>query len=388
MLEMQFKLSEERESLRKEVRELVQDKLAPGVCEREEKGEFPWDIADLMCRHGLFDMWVPKKYGGVDVGAFERCLVSEELGKAANDASAIFEVIGLGATPIRHFGNDQQKAKYLPALAKGDMLCAYALTEPSAGSDVASMQTSAVLDEEGYKVNGTKCFITLADVASFIIVFAKTDTTKGARGISAFILDLGRQREVPGFSITRVENKMSMQDAHTCELALQDVRILKENLLGVVGQGFTIALDTLDQGRLIVGAQGIGIAESALDYAVDYMKKRAQFGKPLASFQALSFMVADMVMEVEAARQLVYAAATHYDEKGPNATVYGAIAKAFATDTAMKVTTNAVQLLGGYGSTKDYPLEGLMRAAKVTQIYEGTNQIQRLIIARSVLGKF
>lgn len=387
MLEMQFKLSEERESLRKRVRELVQGKLAPGVGEREGKGEFPWDIVDLMRQHDLFAVWVPKEYGGVDVGAFERCLVSEELSKAANDASAIFEVIGLGATPIGHFGNDQQKAKYLPALVRGDMLCAYALTEPSAGSDIASMQATAILDGEEYIVNGTKCFITMADVANFIIVFAKTDITKGARGISALILDLGHQRRAPGFSISRVERKMSMQDAHTCEFALQDVRIPKGNLLGEEGQGFAIALDALDQGRLLVGAQGIGIAEGALDYAIDYMKKRVQFGKPLASFQALRFMVADMVMEIEAARQLVYAAATHYDERGPNTTVYGAIAKAFATDTAMKVTTNAVQLLGGYGATMDYPVERLMRAAKVTQIYEGTNEIQRLIIARSVLGK-
>ena len=284
--------------------------------------------------------------------------------------------------PLVIGGTPEQKEKYIPRMARGEIISAIAITEPGAGSDVAGITTRAVLDGDEYVINGSKCFISLGDSAAIINVLAKTDPSKGARGMTFFLVEAG----TTGFSIGKVESKMGVDALHACELIFQDCRIPRSNLVGKEGDGFKIAMEALDPGRVTVGAQGVGIAQGALDYAVDYAKRRVQFNQPIAEFQGIQFMVADMATAVEASRQLVFRAAYAIDEKEKDRSRLAAMSKYFASDTCMKVTTDAVQILGGYGYMKDYPLERMMREAKFLQIYEGTNQIQRIVVARSLLS--
>jgi len=385
---MSYLLTEEQESLRQMVRRLVEEKVAPGAAEREEKGEYPWDIVEIFREHGLFALFIPEEYGGQGGRVLDQVVVAEEVAKGCNSSAAVLSFGNLGPVPILLGGSEEQKRKYLPRMASGELLGAYALSEPEAGSDAASLQTRAILEGNNYVLSGRKIFISNFDAASIVIVFARTDPqARPARGISAFVLEKEPDQVPPGISDLRSLPKMSMRAMHTFEFAMDDLRIPKENLLGKEGEGFKYALATLDRGRMIVGAQGVGTAQAALDYAVNWAKQRVQFGRPIGALQGVQFMLADMATEIEAARQLVYLAAAHCDRGGPDIAYYGAIAKLFATDVAMKATTEAVQVLGGYGYIKDHPVERWMRDAKAMQIYEGTNQVQRVVIARRLLGR-
>jgi alkylation response protein AidB-like acyl-CoA dehydrogenase len=307
----------------------------------------------------------------------------EELAKVCVNTSLIIGCQELGSTPIKLGATDEQKKKYLPQLASGEKLCGFGLTEPEAGSDAASMKTRAVKKGDKYVLNGTKCFITNGGVGEIFSVFAMTDPDKGVKGISAFIVE----KEYPGFSVGKHEDKMGIRGSSTTELIFEDMEVQAENLLWQEGKGFSLAMMTLDRTRSSIGAQGLGVASGALDTAIAYMKERVQFGRPIATLQGLQFMVADLAMQVEAARSIVYRAACAVDNEEPGFSALSAMAKCFATDTAMKVTTDCLQLMGGVGYMKEYPIERMMRDAKITQIYEGTNQIQRVVISRALLGK-
>jgi butyryl-CoA dehydrogenase len=375
---MNFQLTEEHEMIRKMVRDFAKNEVAPTAAERDEEERFDREIFDKMAELGLAGIPWPEEYGGIGSDYLAYVIAVEELSKVcASTGVTLSAHISLASWPIYKFGTEEQKQKYLRALATGEKLGAYGLSEPGAGSDVSSMKTRAVLDGDHYVLNGSKVWITNGGEAEIYVVFAVTDPEKKHKGISAFIVEKG----TPGFSIGKKEKKLGIRSSPTTELIFEDCRIPKENLLGQEGEGFKIAMMTLDGGRNGIAAQAVGIAQGALDAAVEYAKGRVQFGKPIIEQQGVGFKLADMATAIEAARLLTYQAAWLESNSLP----YGkesAMAKLFAGDTAMKVTVDAVQIFGGYGYTKDYPVERFMRDAKITQIYEGTQEIQRLVISR------
>lgn len=379
---MNYFLTEEQQMIKDLARRIADEKIAPRALELDETGEFPWDLMKIIADADLFGVYLPEEYGGLGGGVFEQCLVVEELSRACSGVAVSYAASGLGCMPILILGSEEQKQKYLPDIASGKRLAAFAATEANAGSDPAGMETSAVLDGDHYVLNGTKQWITNGGEAEIYTVMAVTNKQKGARGISCFIVE----KDTPGFSFGKKENKMGIRASATRELIFSDCRIPKENLLGgKEGIGFIATMKTFDRTRPGIGAQAIGIAQGALDAAVKYARERKQFGQSISSFQGLQFMLADMATQLEAARALVYATAKMIDGGAKNFSKESAMAKLFASDTAMKVTVDAVQVFGGYGYMKEYPVEKMMRDAKITQIYEGTNQIQRQVIALELI---
>lgn len=378
---MNFEFSDEQQAIQKLVREFAEKEIAPTVQERDEKAEFSREIFDKIGELGLCGIFFPEEYGGSDGSYVSYILANEELSKVDDAVAAGYaSSISLCAWPIWKFGTEEQKKEYLTPLAEGTKLGAFGLTEPNAGSDAARQQSTAVRKGDHYILNGSKIFITNGGEADIYVVFAMTDKTKGTKGISAFILEKGME----GFTFGKEEQKMGIHASKTRELIFQDVKVPVENLLGEEGKGFKIAMQGLDGGRIGVAAQGLGIAGAALEAAIKYSKEREQFGKPVCKFQSISFMLADMATKLDAARLLVYRAAA-LKEQGKPCTKESCMAKLYATDAAMSIATDAVQILGGYGYIREYPVERLMRDAKITQIYEGTNQIQRLIISGQLL---
>jgi alkylation response protein AidB-like acyl-CoA dehydrogenase len=374
----------EHDELRAVVRELAEERIAPRAAEIDATGEFPWDLKELLAKQDLLGIGFEERYGGTALDWVGQAIVAEEVARADATTSLIVIVQKLGALPILLSGTDEQKDKYLPRLAAGEWLIAFALTEAAAGSDVASNRMRARLDGDCYVLNGSKRFITNGSVANVLTVFALTDPQAGGRkGMSAFIVET----ETPGFSVARIEHKMGIRGSPTAELNFDDVRVPIENRLGAEGEGFKIAMNTLDRSRLSIAAQAVGIAQGAIDEATKYAANRRQFGERVVDFQGIQFMLADMASQTEAARQLTYAAAARVDADRSDLAYWTSSAKLVAGDTAMRVTTDAVQILGGYGYITEYPVERMMRDAKITQLYEGTQQIQRLIIARQLLQR-
>ncbi len=378
---MEYFLTDEQKMIQEVARKVAEEKIKPIRQELDEKGEFPYEVMKELARVDLFRVFLPPEYEGMGGGVFGMCLVVEELSRICGGVAISYAVAGLGSFPILISGSEEQKKKYLPRVASGECLTAFCLTEAQAGSDAANMQTTAVRDGDFYILNGTKQFITNGGIANLYTVIASTDKTKGTRGLSAFIVE----KDMKGVSFGKEENKMGIRASKTTEVVLQDVRIPKGNLIGSEGLGFVVAMRTLDKSRPGVGAQAVGIAQGALDEALAYAQKRVQFGQPIINFQAIQFMLADMATKVEAARTMVYATARMIDAGVKEFSKEAAMTKLFASDTAMQVTVDAVQILGGYGYMRDYPVEKMMRDAKITQIYEGTNQIQRLVIANRLI---
>lgn len=382
-----YKLTEEQELLRQTVRRLAETKVAPRAAEIDEKDEYPWDLKELFAEQGLMGAGVPEEYGGTGAGLLSVCLITEEIARVSGSAALVVAAQELGLMPILVGASEEQKQKYLPDLASGDKISAFALTEPDAGSDAGGMKTTARRVGDKYILNGTKCFITNGGLADVYTVFAKTAPEAGIKGISCFIVE----KDAPGFTIGKKEHKMGIRGSQTTQLIFEDCEVPAENLLGKEGSGFKYAMMTLDRTRPVVGSQGLGIAQGAFDYALNYAKERVQFGKPIITFQGLQWMLADMRTRIEAARQLIYKAACVIEEAESGGvpanelSLFSAMSKTFATDTAMYVTTEALQVLGGYGYMKEYPMERMMRDAKITQIYEGTNQIQRVVISRCLM---
>jgi alkylation response protein AidB-like acyl-CoA dehydrogenase len=382
-----FALNEAHEALRQAVRELAEDKIAPRAAEIDRTAEFPWDVYEALKKADFHALHVPEVYGGAGGDALASVLVIEEVARACAASSLIPAVNKLGSMPVILGGSEEIKAKYLAPLARGDGMFSYGLSEPEAGSDAGGgMRTRAVRKGDGYVLNGVKRWITNAGVSKFYTVMAVTDPDKGPNGISAFVVEDGD----PGFTYGALEHKLGIKGSPTRELYFDNTEIPADRLIGEEGQGFKIALKTLDHTRVTIAAQALGIAQGALDYAIGYVKERKQFGKAIAEFQGLQFMLADMAMKLEGARQLTYAAAARSEramqgEKVADLTFFSSACKTLASDVAMEVTTDAVQLLGGYGYVNDYPVERMMRDAKITQIYEGTNQIQRMVMARQLL---
>ncbi len=378
-----YKLSEEHELVREAVRALADDKIAPRAAEIDEKAEFPWDVYELLVASDFHAIHVPEKYNGAGADALATVIVIEEIARACASSSLIPAVNKLGSLPLILVGSEDIKQKYLPRLAAGEGMFSYALSEPEAGSDAVSMRTRAVRDGDDYVLNGVKRWITGGGTSQFYTVMAVTDPDKRSRGISAFVVEKGDE----GFTFGAPERKLGIKGSPTTELYFDNVRIPADRMIGDEGTGFATAMSTLDHTRVTIAAQAIGIAQGALDYASGYVKERKQFGKAIAEFQGIQFMLADMAMTLEAARSLTYVAAAKSQRGDADLTMFGAMAKAFASDAAMRITTDAVQLLGGYGYTKDYPVERMMRDAKITQIYEGTNQVQRIVMARQLLAE-
>jgi len=376
-----YGLPEEHSLLRTSVRELAEDKIAPRAAAIDESAEYPWDVHEELRRADLLGLHVPEEYGGAGADRIAHSIVVEEIARVCASSSLIPAGNKLGTMGLILSGSSELKREFLPAVAAGEATFSYALSEREAGSDAAAMKTRAVRDGDAYVLNGTKCWITGAGVSTHYTVMAVTDPGRGANGISAFVI----RADDPGFSVGTKERKLGIKGSPTCEVYLQDCRIPASRMIGAEGTGFKTALKTLDHTRSMIGAQAVGIAQGALDAAVGYTKQRQQFGQRIADFQGVQFMLADMAMKTEAARQLVYVAAAKADRGAPDLTFASAAAKCFASDTAMQVATDAVQLFGGYGYTSDFPVERFMRDAKITQIYEGTNQIQRVVMARSLL---
>ncbi|WP_237981203.1 acyl-CoA dehydrogenase AcdA [Bacillus thuringiensis] len=375
---MHFKLSEEHEMIRKMVRDFAKNEVAPTAAERDEEERFDRALFDQMAELGLTGIPWPEEYGGIGSDYLAYVIAIEELSRVcASTGVTLSAHTSLAGWPIFKFGTEEQKQKFLRPMAEGTKIGAYGLTEPSSGSDAGGMRTTAKRDGDHYILNGSKIFITNGGIADIYVVFALTDPESKQRGTSAFIVE----SDTPGFSVGKKESKLGIRSSPTTEIMFEDCRIPVENLIGEEGQGFKVAMQTLDGGRNGIAAQAVGIAQGALDASVEYARERHQFGKPIAAQQGIGFKLADMATDVEAARLLTYQAAWLESEGLP----YGkesAMSKVFAGDTAMKVTTEAVQVFGGYGYTKDYPVERYMRDAKITQIYEGTQEIQRLVISR------
>jgi alkylation response protein AidB-like acyl-CoA dehydrogenase len=376
-------LSDEQREIRDLVRTLARERIAPRAAEIDESHEFPWDIVELYREHGLFGLFYDDAYGGLGTGTLLALIAIEEVSKVCATSGLILAVQELGSLGLKLAGNDEQKERYLPKLASGEWLAAYALTESGSGSDSAAMRTTARADNGEYVLNGSKRFITNADVANLYTVFAKTDPDAGHPGISAFVVEA----DTPGFEVARLEPKMGIAGSTTGELTFDDARVPAANRLGAEGEGFRVAMRILDRSRPGIGAQGLGLAQGATDYALEYARTRETMGKPIAEHQLIAAKLADMETACEAARGLLYAFGQMADAglDGPELTKASAQAKLFCSDTAMWVTTEAVQILGGYGYIREYPVERMMRDAKITQIYEGTNEIQRLVIAREML---
>ncbi|HBL05415.1 MAG TPA: acyl-CoA dehydrogenase [Clostridium sp.] len=378
---MNFSLTKEQELVKQMVREFAINEVKPIAAEIDVTERFPMENVEQMARYNMLGIPFPTEFGGAGGNNVSYAMTVEELSKVCGTTGVIVSAhTSLCGAPIYQFGTQEQKEKYLTPLAKGEKLGAFGLTEPNAGTDAAGQQTTAVLEGDHYVLNGSKIFITNGGVADIFVVFAMTDKSKGTRGISAFIVE----KDFPGFSIGKVEEKLGIRASSTTELVFENCIVPKENLLGKEGKGFAVAMQTLDGGRIGIAAQALGLAQGALDEAVAYMKERKQFGKSIAAFQGLQWMVADMDVQIEAARLLVYKAAYKKDMGMPYS-VEAPRAKLYASEVAMDVTTKAVQLFGGYGYTKEYPVERMMRDAKITEIYEGTSQVQRMVIAGSIL---
>ncbi|HJV44933.1 MAG TPA: acyl-CoA dehydrogenase [Bacillota bacterium] len=374
-------LTDEQEMMRKMVRDFAQKEIAPMIETMEETDEFPLQIIRKMGEYGLMGIPIPEEWGGAGSDFISYILAIHEIAKVSATVGVILSVhTSVGTNPILYFGTEEQKKKYIPKLASGEYIGAFALTEPNSGSDAGSIRTTAVKKGDKYILNGSKIFITNGGAADTYVTFAVTDPEKGNRGISAFIVE----KDTPGFIIGKKEKKMGLHGSNTTQLVFENAEVPAENLLGHAGEGFKIAMANLDVGRIGIAAQGLGIAEAALDYSVQYAKERIQFGKPIASNQAISFKIADMATDVEAAKLLVYQAAD-LRNRGIKCGKEASMAKRFATDTAMRTATEAVQIYGGYGYIKEFPVERLFRDAKVTQIYEGTNEIQRIVISKYIL---
>ncbi|MBI4681387.1 MAG: acyl-CoA dehydrogenase family protein [Nitrospirae bacterium] len=378
---MDYFLTEEQIMIRDLARQIAEDKILPVRAELDEKEEFPWDIMKTLAQSDFFGLFVPEEYGGMGKGCFELAIAVEELSRVCLGVSTTYAANALGTYPILLYGSEEQKKKYLPDIASGKKLVAFALTEASAGSDAAGVQTTARLEGNKYVLNGVKQWITNGGEAEIYTVIAMTDKSKGPRGASAFILEKG----TPGFSFGKKENKMGIRASATRELIFENCRIPKENIISKEGMGFIVAMRTLDSSRTGVGAQGVGVAHGAFEAARDYAKERQQFGQPVISFQAIQHILADMATQIEAARALVYSVARYIDSGAKDVSKESAMAKLFATDVAMKVTVDAVQVMGGAGYMREYPVEKMMRDAKILQIYEGTNQIQRNVIGKALI---
>jgi len=381
---MDFTLTEEQQMILEMVRKMVEQRVLPRAAQIDKEAKYPEDMFQLLGDQGLLGMAIPKEYGGSGSDIFSFCLVLEEIAKACYNTAYLLVMTFVPASCLLEAGNEMQKEFYLKRLASGEYRGAFAVTEPDAGSDIGAIRTRAVKENHHYILNGRKCFITNATVADFIIFFTKTDPDAGKSGMSAFIVD----KNSPGLSIGRIEDKMGGKGVPSAEIILEDCRVPQENLLGNVNEGFKIAMRSFNRSRPVIGARAVGLAQGALDYAINYAKQREAFGKPIASFQGIQFMIADMAMQIEAARQLVYKAAWVVDQGELDLKAAGLIsmAKCFSTDVAMKVSIDAAQILGAYGYVKDYPLERYIRDAKSMQIVEGTNQIQRIIIANSLIN--
>lgn len=389
---MPFTLSPEQEMLRRMVREVAERYVAPRAAEIDRTDQYPYDLLQVFIDHGLMGLGVPERYGGAGAGVLGACLAVEEIARASASASLIVAVQELGLLPLLVGATEEQKQRWLPPIARGERLISFALTEPEAGSDAGGLQTTARREGDFYVLNGQKRFITQGGISDWYAVFASTAPGQGTRGISCFLVE----KDTPGFSIPRHEDKMGIRGSPTAELLFTECRVPAANLVGREGEGFRYAMMTLDQSRTTIAAQATGIAQGALDCAVAYARERRQFGRPIGEFQGIQFLLADMAMKVEAGRALWQKAAFLIDELGvenrgadrlpAEINRFSAMAKCFCSDAAMSVTTDAVQVLGGYGYSKDYPVERMMRDAKITQIYEGTNQIQRMVIGRSLLG--
>jgi len=376
-------LTDEQREIRELVRVLARERIAPRAHEIDKSAEFPWDVVELFRENDLFGIMYDEEYGGIGGSSLMTLVTIEELSKVCATSGLIIAVQELGSLGIKLAGTDEQRQRFLPRLASGEWLAAYALTEPGSGSDSAAMRTTASRDGDTYALNGGKRFITNAGVAHVYVVFAKTDADAGHGGTSAFVVEA----DAPGFSVGRIEPKMGIKGSTTGEIFFDDCRVPADNLLGEEGDGFRIAMRILDRSRPGIGAQGLGIAQGATDYALEYAKSRETMGKPIAQHQLIGAMLADMETKCEAARGLLYKVGQLIDEggEGQELTKLSAMAKLYCSDVAMEVTTDAVQVLGGYGYIQEYPVERMMRDAKITQIYEGTNQIQRLVIAREMV---
>lgn len=378
---MNYFLNEEQEMIRDLTRQIADEKIVPVRAELDEKEEFPWEIMKVLAQSDLFGLFIPEEYGGIGKGSLEIAIAIEELSRACLGVATSYSANALGFLPIILNGSDEQKKKYLPDIASGKKLVAFALTEANAGSDAAGIQTTAVKKGNKYILNGTKQWITNGGEAKINTVIAMTNKSKGTRGASMFIVEHGAD----GFTYGKKENKLGIRASSTRELVFDNCRIPEENLIGKEGMGFIIAMKTLDIARNGVGAQGVGVAQGALDAALSFAIERKQFGQAISSFQAIQHMLADMATEIEAARALVYAVARHIDAGEKDISKVSAMAKLFASDVAMKVTVDAVQVMGGSGYMKEYPVEKMMRDAKILQIYEGTNQIQRNVIGQALI---
>jgi alkylation response protein AidB-like acyl-CoA dehydrogenase len=380
---MDFSLNDEQQQIRETVHDLCLERVEPRAAEIDESGKFPWDIKELFAKHDILGIPFTPDYGGVSGSALTLIVAVEEISKFCVTSSLILSVQSLGSLPIWLAGSEEQKRKYLPPLARGEKLAAYALTEPGSGSDAGGMRPRAIKHGDSYVINGSKTFITGGSVADTLVVFARTDQDGDtpARNISAFIVE----NTMPGFKVGKLERKLGIRGSPTAQLFFEDMAVPAANRLGDEGEGFKIALRVLDHSRPGIAAQALGIAEGAFDLARRYARDRRQFGKRIAEFQGIQFMLADMATQIEAARALTYAAGDAIDRHLPDITLSSSMAKLFASDTAMRVTTDTVQILGGYGYLRDFPAERMMRDAKITQIYEGTNEIQRFVIAREAL---
>jgi butyryl-CoA dehydrogenase len=378
---MKLELNDQQKMIQKMVREFAEKEIAPVAADLDKTGEFPTKILQKMAKLGLLGIIIPTDYGGAGLDTISYATVVEEISKKCASTGVITSVHNsLVSYPIMKYGTDAQKKKYLPILAKGEKIGAFAGTEPNAGSDLGAMQTKAVLKGNKYVINGDKCFITSGDKAGILIVFAVTDKEAGSKGISAFIVE----SDTPGFKVGSLFDKLGINANHVTELIFENMEVPKENLLGKEGDGFKIALSTLDGGRIGIAAQAVGIAQAALEESIEYSKQRQQFGRPIAKFQAIQWMIADLATRIEAARYLVYNAA-YTKDKGERFSKEAAMAKLFASETAMEAVIKAVQIHGGYGYTKEYTVERLFRDAKITEIYEGTSEVQRMVIAGSLL---
>lgn len=377
---MDFRLTDEQSMIRNAVREFALSEIEPIAKEIDIECRHPYETVEKLGEMGIMGMFVPEEYGGSGADTISYAIAVEEISRVCGSTGIIVSVNNsLACFPLLKFGNEEQKTKYLKPLASGEKLGAFGLTEPSAGTDAGAQRTVAKKDGDHYVINGSKIFITNGPVADLLVIFAMTDRTKGMRGISAFIIE----KDMPGFSIGTIEDKLGIRGSQQAELVFQDLHVPEENLLWDEGRGFSIAMQTLDCGRIGVAAQALGIAQGALDRSVQYAKERVQFGKPIGKFQAISFMLADMETRVQAARYLVYSAAFAKDNQ-KNYSKEAAMAKLYAAETAMDVTTKAIQIHGGYGYTKDYPVERYFRDAKITEIYEGTSEVQRMVISRAL----
>ena len=378
---MDYLFTEEQKMIRDLCRQIAREKIAPIAAEYDRSEKFPHEAIKIIADSDLFAIFVPVEYGGTGGGVLDLSIATEELSRACGGIAVCYAASALGTFPIVLFGNDQQKKKYLPDLAKGKTIAAFGVTEPEAGSDASAIKTTSEKKGDYYILNGTKHFITNGGEAGIYTIIAMSDRNKGARGASAFIVEKG----TPGFTFGKKEDKLGIRASVTSELIFSDCKIPKENLIAKEGMGFIVTMKTFDMSRPGVAAQALGIAQGALDVAVKYARERRQFGKSIASFQGIQWMLADMATKIEASRSLIYSCAKMIDSGNTNVAKESAMAKLFASDTAMQVSTDAVQILGGYGYMRDYPAEKYMRDAKITQIYEGTNQIQRNIIALQLI---